>query len=122
MPTVNEISHEAPPLGRSEQTPREFDILDVALIFAAHKWTILIASAAGFVIALLLVLVVTPTFTAKAVILPPQPDSRPPRLCSANLVRWLPWAEWVVRSKNPTDLYIGMLGEPKRDGCHGQAI
>jgi LPS O-antigen subunit length determinant protein (WzzB/FepE family) len=88
MPTVNEISHEAPSLGRSDPTPREFDILDVALIFAARKWTILLASAAGFVIGLLLVLQVAPTFTAKSC--PPSRSSRAPRPCWGSLAPWLP--------------------------------
>ena len=54
MPTVNELSHDAPAV-RSQSTPREFDILDVALILAARKGTILLASAAGFAIGVLLV-------------------------------------------------------------------
>jgi tyrosine-protein kinase Etk/Wzc len=110
MPTVNELSHEAPPLGRSERTPREFDILDVALIFAARKWTILLASAAGFVIALLLVLLVAPTFTAKAVILPPQQDQSTASALFGQLGALASLTGMGGSLKNPTDLYIGLLG------------
>ena len=110
MPTVNEINHEAPPLGRSERTPREFDILDVALIFAARKWTILLASAAGFVIALLLVLLVAPTFTAKAVILPPQQDQSTASALFGQLGALASLTGMGGSLKNPTDLYIGLLG------------
>jgi tyrosine-protein kinase Etk/Wzc len=110
MPTVNELSHEAPPLGRSERTPREFDILDVALIFAAHKRTILIASAAGFVLALLLVLTVAPTFTAKAVILPPQQEQSTASALFGQLGALASLSGMGSSLKNPTDLYIGLLG------------
>ena len=110
MPTVNELSHEAPPLGRSERTPREFDILDVALIFAARKWTILIASAAGFILALLLVLTVAPTFTAKAVILPPQQEQSTASALFGQLGALASLSGMGGSLKNPTDLYIGLLG------------
>src|ERR1700678_624714 len=110
MPTVNEISHEAPPLGRSDPTPREFDILDVALIFAARKWTILLASAAGFVIGLLLVLQVAPTFTAKAVVLPPQQEQSSASALLGQFGALASLGGLGGSLKNPTDLYIGLLG------------
>jgi uncharacterized protein involved in exopolysaccharide biosynthesis len=110
MPTVNEIGHEAP-VGRSNPTPREFDILDVLLILAARKGTILLASAAGFVIGVVIVLMVAPTFTAKAVILPPQQEQS---TASALFGQFGALASMSglgssLGIKNPSDLYIGIL-------------
>jgi tyrosine-protein kinase Etk/Wzc len=115
MPTVNEISHEAPPLGRSEQTPREFDILDLALIFAARKWTIFLTSVIGFVIGLLLVLMVAPTYTAKTVILPPQQEQSSASslfgaLGGGQLGALASLSGMAGTIKSVTDLYIGLLG------------
>jgi tyrosine-protein kinase Etk/Wzc len=110
MPTVNEISHEAPLLGRSEPTPREFDILDVVLIMASRKWTIFFTSLAGFVIGILLVLMVAPTFTAKAVILPPQQEQSTASALFGQLGALASLTGMSGSLKNPSDLYIGLLG------------
>jgi tyrosine-protein kinase Etk/Wzc len=111
MPTVNEILQETPP-ARSQSAPREFDILDLILILAARKGTIFLASVAGFVIGVLLVLTVAPTYTAKAVILPPQQDQTS---TSALFGQFSALASMTGMSsslgiKNPSDLYIGILG------------
>ena len=111
MPTVNEISHEPPVVG-SDTGPREFDVLDVALIFAARKYTILLASVAGFIVGLLLVLNVAPSYTAKTVILPPQQDQSS---ASALMGQFGALASMggmgaSLGLKNPVDLYIGILG------------
>jgi uncharacterized protein involved in exopolysaccharide biosynthesis len=112
MPTVNEISHDVPVVA-SKPAGREFDILDVLLILAARKGLIFWASVAGFVIGVGLVLMVKPTFTAKAVILPPQQDQSSG---SALLGQFGALASLTGVSssslgiKSPTDLYIGLLG------------
>ncbi len=110
MPTVNEINHEAP-VGRSSQTPLEFDILDLALVLAARKRTIFLASVAGLVIAVVLVLFVHPSFTAKALILPPQ---SPQSSVSTLLGQFGALASATELGgsfgiKNSADLYIGIL-------------
>jgi tyrosine-protein kinase Etk/Wzc len=110
MPIVNEISHEAPAV-RSQSAPREFDILDVVLILAARKGTIILASVAGFVIGILLVLLVTPTFTAKALILPPEQDqtSTSALFGQFSALASLSGVGGSLGIKNPADLYIGIL-------------
>jgi tyrosine-protein kinase Etk/Wzc len=110
MPTVNEILHE-PPAAESQPAPREFDILDVILILAARKGTIFLATVGGFVLGVLLVWNVPPSFTAKAVILPPQQDSTN---TSALFGQFGALASMAglggsLGIKNPSDLYIGLL-------------
>jgi uncharacterized protein involved in exopolysaccharide biosynthesis len=110
MPAVNEIGQEAS-VGRSSQMPLEFDVLDLALILAARKRTILLASVAGLVIGVVLVLFVTPTFTAKAVILPPQSDqsSGSALLGQFGALASASGLGGSLAMKNPVDLYIGIL-------------
>src|ERR1700761_1018862 len=112
MPTVNEISHEPPVVG-SDTGPREFDVLDVALIFAARKYTILLASVVGFILGLVLVLNVAPSYTAKTVILPPQQDQSSASALMGQFGALASMSGLGASSlglKNPVDLYIGILG------------
>jgi tyrosine-protein kinase Etk/Wzc len=114
MPTVNEIgresSHETS-VDRSQATPREFDILDLFLILAARKRLIFWASVGGFVLGVLLVLMVAPVFTAKAVILPPQQDQSSGNAFMGQFgaLASMTGLGASLGIKNPVDLYIGML-------------
>jgi tyrosine-protein kinase Etk/Wzc len=110
MPTVNEISH-ASSVDRSQETPREFDILDLFLIIAARKGLIFWASVGGFVLGILLVLMVAPTFTAKALILPPQQEQSSSNAMMGQMGALASMAGLgaSLGIKNPVDLYIGML-------------
>ncbi|MGC2403438.1 MAG: Wzz/FepE/Etk N-terminal domain-containing protein [Acidobacteriaceae bacterium] len=110
MATINELSQEAP-LVRSSPASREFDILDVALVLAARKYTILLTTVAGFVIAILLVLMVDPKYTAKTVILPPQQDqsSASTLLGQFSALSSMTGLGSSLGIKNPTDLYLGIL-------------
>jgi tyrosine-protein kinase Etk/Wzc len=110
MPTVNEISHE-PSVDRSQPTPREFDVLDLFLILAARKRLIFWTSVGGFVLGILLVLMVAPTFTAKALILPPQQDqsSTNAMMGQFGALASMTGLGSSLGIKNPVDLYLGML-------------
>jgi tyrosine-protein kinase Etk/Wzc len=110
MQTVNEIS---PEIGtRSGEPPaRAFDILDILTILAARKYTILLSTIAGFVIAVLWVLTVQPDYTAKAMILPPEQEQS---TASAMLGQFGGLASMAgltgtLGIKTPADLYIGIL-------------
>lgn len=110
MQTVKGLSPQAPAV-TSGQTPLEFDVLDLALVLASRKWIILLCSAAGFMIALVLVLLVAPTYTAKAVILPPQQDQSSAALMGQfSTLASVAGMGGALGLKNPTDLYIGILG------------
>jgi tyrosine-protein kinase Etk/Wzc len=110
MQTVNEISHEAP-VERSAGVVREFDILDVVLILAARKGLIFLMSLAGFVLAIVLVLFVAPSYTAKTTILPPEQEqsSSSALLGQFGALASLSGVGSAMGLKNPADLFIGIL-------------
>ena len=110
MPTVSEVGHEIP-IDKGSPTPREFDILDVLLILAARKGTIFLASLAGFAIGIGLVLMVKPSFTAKASILPPTQDQSSGNVLMGQFgaLASMTGLGGSLGIKNPIDLYIGIL-------------
>jgi uncharacterized protein involved in exopolysaccharide biosynthesis len=110
MQTVNDISQEAPVEG-SAAASREFDILDVLLILAARKRLIILMSVAGFVLGIGLVLLVAPSYTAKATILPPQQEqsSSSALLGQFGALASMSGLGSSLGIKNPADLYIAIL-------------
>jgi tyrosine-protein kinase Etk/Wzc len=110
MPIVSEISREAP-VDRGNSTPREFDILDVLVIIAARKRLIFLASAAGFVLAIGLVLLVKPSYTAKTMILPPEQEQSSGAVMMGQFgaLASMTGLGASLGIKNPVDLYIGIL-------------
>jgi tyrosine-protein kinase Etk/Wzc len=110
MPTLNELGLDAP-ADRSKSTAREFDILDVVLILAARKGFIFLMTVAGFVIAFGLVLLVTPSYTAKAVILPPEQGQSSGAIMMGQFgaLASMTGLGSSLGIKNPVDLYIGIL-------------
>ena len=110
MPTVSETIHEAP-VERGSSTPREFDILDVLVIIAARKRLIFLTSVAGFVLAIGLVLLVKPSFTAKTMILPPEQEQSSGAVLMGQFgaLASMTGLGGSLGLKNPVDLYIGIL-------------
>jgi tyrosine-protein kinase Etk/Wzc len=111
MPTVNEISHEVA-VDRSRSAPAEFDILDLLLILASRKRMILLASLVGMLLGIGLVLLVAPTFTAKATILPPEQEQSSTSALMGQFGALAGMAGLGTNAlgiKNPADLYIGIL-------------
>jgi uncharacterized protein involved in exopolysaccharide biosynthesis len=111
MQTVNEIRPEVE-TKRSEPPSREFDILDVFIILAARKFTILFATIAGFVIAVLWVLTVKPSYTAKALIMPPEQAQSTASAMLGQIGGFAAMSGLTgsLGIKTPADLYIGILG------------
>ena len=110
MPTLNELGLDAP-VDRSKSTAREFDILDVVLIIAARKGFIFLMTVAGFAIAFGLVLLVTPSYIAKAVILPPEQGQSSGAIMMGQFgaLASMTGLGSSLGIKNPVDLYIGIL-------------
>jgi tyrosine-protein kinase Etk/Wzc len=110
MPTLNEIGLEAP-VDRSKSIARDFDILDVLLIVAARKRLIFLATVAGFAIAVGLVLLVKPSFTAKTMILPPEQEQSSGAVMMGQFgaLASMTGLGGSLGIKNPVDLYIGIL-------------
>jgi len=107
MPTTREYS---PPLEAAGETGIEFDLLDLLLVMAQRKTTIILATIVGLFLGMILVLLMHPTFTAKAVIMPPQQGQS-----SAALVTQLGSLASLTGLGNagalrdPNDLYLAII-------------
>ncbi len=110
MPMLNETSFEAP-TAANQQAPREFDILDVLLILATWKRLIFLASVVGLAFGLGSAFLISPSYTAKAVILPPeqQQSSSSALLGQFGALASITGVGSSLGLKNPSDLYIGIL-------------
>ena len=111
MQTVNEMSAEVPLQGNTAPA-REFDILDVLIILASRKLTIFFASVVGLVIAILWVLTVEPSYTAKATIMPPEQEQSSASVLMGQFggLAAMTGLTGSLGIKTPADLYIGILG------------
>ena len=111
MQTLNEIGTDVPLEGNTAAPAREFDILDVLIILASRKLTIFVASLVGLCIAIVLVLTVQPTYTARASIMPPEQGSSTASLLGQfGSLAAMSGLSGSLGIKNPADLYIGILG------------
>jgi tyrosine-protein kinase Etk/Wzc len=110
MPTLNELGLDAP-VEQSKSTARDFDILDILLIVAARKGLIFLSTVAGFALAVGLVFLVKPTFTAKTTILPPQGEQSSGAILMGQFgaLASMTGLGGSLGLKNPVDLYIGIL-------------
>ena len=105
MPPTREYS---PPL--AAQSGIEFDLLDLLLVMAERKTTIILATVIGMFLFTGLVLLMHPTFTAKAVILPPQQGQSSAALVSQlGSLAALTGLGSSGAVKDPNDLYLGVL-------------
>jgi tyrosine-protein kinase Etk/Wzc len=105
MPPTREYS---PPL--EAQSGIEFDLLDLLLVMAERKTTIILATVIGLFLAMGLVLLIHPSFIAKATILPPQQGQSSAALISqlGNLAS-LTGLGSSGSVKDPNDLYMAVL-------------
>ena len=105
MPPTREYS---PPL--AAQAGIEFDLLDLLLVMAQRKSTIILATVIGMFLFTGLVLLMHPTFTAKAIILPPQQGQSSAALVSQlGSLAALTGLGSSGAVKDPNDLYLGVL-------------
>jgi tyrosine-protein kinase Etk/Wzc len=105
MPPTREYS---PPL--QAQSGIEFDLLDLLLVIAQRKVTIILATLIGLFLGTVLVLLMHPVFTAKAVILPPQQGQSSAALVSQlGSLAALTGLGSSGAVKDPNDLYLGVL-------------
>jgi uncharacterized protein involved in exopolysaccharide biosynthesis len=95
----------------------EFDLFDLLLALAEHKGTIILTTFLGLVIALVAVMFVHPTFTAKALVMPPQQGAS-----GAQLVSQLGGLASLgglggASTKDPNDLYIALMQSETLEGA-----
>jgi tyrosine-protein kinase Etk/Wzc len=107
MPTTREYS---PPLEAAPETAIEFDLLELLLVMAQRKLTIILATVVGLFLGVVVAFLIRPTFTAKAVIMPPQQGQS-----SAALVTQLSSLASLTGLGNsgslrdPNDLYLAIV-------------
>jgi tyrosine-protein kinase Etk/Wzc len=107
MPPTREYS---PSIEAPAQTGIEFDLLDLLLVVAERKTTIILATLIGLFLGMVLVLLMHPVFTSKAVILPPQQgQSSAAMLTQLGNLAALTGLGSSGALKDPNDLYLGVL-------------
>jgi tyrosine-protein kinase Etk/Wzc len=105
MPPTTEYS----PPREATQVGIEFDLLDLLLVMAQRKNTIILTSVIGMFITTGLVLLMQPVFTAKAMVLPPQQGQSSSGLLS-QLGSFAALAGLGSSGqKDPNDLYLAVL-------------
>lgn len=86
------------------------DLLDAVLFFAENKYRIMATTLLGLILGVTLALLVRPTFTAIAVILPPEKQSSSASALMGELGSLAGLASKSDLSlKNPSDMYVGLL-------------
>jgi tyrosine-protein kinase Etk/Wzc len=107
MPPTREYS---PPLEGTASSGIEFDLLDLLLVIAERKKTILLATLIGLLLAMGLVMLVHPVFTAKVTIMPPQQGQSSAALISQlGSLASLTGLGNGSGMKDPNDLYLALL-------------
>lgn len=107
MPPTREYS---PPFEAAAQTGIEFDLLDLLLVLAERKTSIILATLIGLFLGTVVVLLVHPVFTSKAVILPPQQGQSSAAMVSQlSSLAALTGLGSGMGVKDPNDLYLGVL-------------
>jgi tyrosine-protein kinase Etk/Wzc len=106
MPPTREYS----PSLEATKSGIEFDLLDLLLVMAERKKEIILATLIGALIATGVVLLVHPTFTAKAVVLPPQQGQSSAGLLTqlGNLASLTGLGSGTA-ARDPNDLYMAVL-------------
>jgi uncharacterized protein involved in exopolysaccharide biosynthesis len=94
----------------------EFDLFDLLLALAEHKGTILLTTLLGLVIALVAVMFVHPTFTARALVMPPQQGASGAQLVS-QLGGLASLGGFGATTKDPNDLYIALMQSETLEGA-----
>lgn len=107
MPPTREYS---PPLEATAPSGIEFDLLDLLVVMAERKKTIILTTVLGLCIGLGLVMLVRPSFTAKATIMPPQQGQSSAALISQlGSLASLTGLGSGSGVKDPNDLYLAIL-------------
>jgi tyrosine-protein kinase Etk/Wzc len=96
----------------TNNTPYRFHLLDLLIVLSRHQQFIMRATLATAVLASVLALLLPSRYTAKATILPPQPNQSLAASMIGQLGAFGPMAGLAQKDlglKNPSDLYVGML-------------
>src|ERR1700756_5431985 len=105
------------PVGPGEMTrgtaraepPEELDLIEILVILSMAKRRIAAFTVGAMILGAILSILLKPTFTATAVILPPQPPQSAASMLG-QLGSSLSSLTTGTPFKSPADLYIGLLG------------
>jgi tyrosine-protein kinase Etk/Wzc len=107
MPPTREYSS---PAAAPSQAGIEFDLLDLLVVMAERKTTIILAALIGLFLGFVLVMLKHPVFTAKTMILPPQQgQSSAAMISQLGSLAALTGLGGGAGLKDPNDLYMGVL-------------
>jgi tyrosine-protein kinase Etk/Wzc len=107
LSTTREYS---PPLQAEAETGIEFDLLELLLVMAQRKLTIILATIIGLVLGTVVVFQIHPTFTAKAVIMPPrQGQSSAALVTQLSSLASLTGLGDTGSLRDPNDLYLAIV-------------
>jgi tyrosine-protein kinase Etk/Wzc len=84
-------------------------LLDLLIVFAKRKGMIFLMAVGGGILSLVLAFLIPPTFTATAIIMPPQQQTPTASALLGQLGGVANLASQSLGIKNPTDLYIAIL-------------
>lgn len=89
----------------------KIDLLDALILFAENRRRVLALTFLGLVIGIILALVIRPTFTASALILPPQQQHSSASALMGELgsLAGLSGGGGTLGVKSPADMYVGIL-------------
>lgn len=100
--------------GNAREADDSVNLLDLALVFAARKWFIILFSFSAAVLTAILVLIMPVTYTATTTMMPPQQEQSSAMAMLGQLgglasLAGGGGAAGMLGLKNPNDLYIGLL-------------
>lgn len=87
------------------EPPDELDLIDILVILSMARRRIAAFTVAAMILGATVSILLKPTFTATAEILPPQPTQS-----ASSMFGQLGFLETGAPLKNPADLYVGLLG------------
>lgn len=89
----------------------KIDLLDAVLFFAENRYRIMATALLGLILGVTLALLLRPTFTAVAVILPPEKQTSTASALMGELgsLAGLASKSSDLSLKNPSDMYVGLL-------------
>src|ERR1035438_2193161 len=115
LPELQEHAHPSPlspGVGPGRKNDDEISLLDLLIILAEQKWTILWVTVSFAVISIVVSLILPRRYTATVVLLPPQQSSSMGTAIASqlgNLGGMAALAGGGLGLKNPNDMYIAML-------------
>jgi tyrosine-protein kinase Etk/Wzc len=105
---MSDRAHDRPPDNLSVPT-KELGLLDIAIVLVSDRRRIAIVTFAALLLGAAISFLIKPTFTASALILPPQQQQSSVSAMMGQLGSLIGGGGSGLSLKNPADLYVGIL-------------